>query len=272
MLYLVFSKDRPLQLELTLNTCNYFSYSWNRDYTVVLYKASNDRFKNAYKGLEKIFPNTKFIEEEVFKIDFSSIISASEYVMFLVDDCVFTKIFYTQPLIDSLNNNTAILGFSLRLGKNTTNCYPLNVPNHIPKFIYKEASFSASNREMCFFWNENKLGDFYYPLELSSSIYRAEDILKITEGVNFNNPNDLEYIMDCSKTIFSDKPFLSCYQTSVAFCNPINKVQNVNNNRAGSNPIYSTESLLEKYEQGYKIDDKKFYGFTSNGCHQEVDL
>ena len=58
----------------------------------------------------------------------------------------------------------------------------------------------------------------------------------------------------------------------MAFCNPVNKVQQVNWNRAGTNPDYSVESLLEKYEQGYLIDEILFHGYVSNGCHREVDL
>ena len=264
MIYLVFSKDRPLQLELTLNTCKHFSIDWERDHTIVLYKTSNTRYQSAYDSLEKKFPDVEFVKEYDFMMDVKSIVYMTEYIMFVVDDCIFTNYFITGD-IESILKKYGSLGFSLRLGKNTTYCYPLKTNNDLPRFVKNEGNI------LSFWWREDKAGDFYYPLEVSSSIYRGKDIRKILNG-NFNNPNMLESLLDYNKNVLGYMPTLSCFETSVAFCNPINKVQQVNWNRAGGNQEYSAESLLEKYEQGYKIDETQFYGFVSNGCHQEVDL
>lgn len=265
MIYLIFSKDRPLQLELTLSTCKHFSVDWGKDIIVVLYKASNERYQKAYDNLEKNFQDVEFVKQYNFMSDVLNILSLTEYILFSVDDCVFTNYFSTEDIVSILKRYGSV-GFSLRLGKNTTYCYPLRKNNDIPNFVSNEEDIIS------FWWRENKTGDFYYPLEVSSSIYRAKDILKVLDRNAFSNPNALESVMDSNKNILGHMPTLSCFETSVAFCNPINKVQNVNWNRAGTNPDYSVESLLEKYEQGYLIDEIPLYGYVSNGCHREVDL
>lgn len=270
MKYLIFSKDRPIQLELALNTCKHFSVDWDKDEKYVLYKPTSSRYKSAYNDLAGRFPEVNFVEQDVDSDFFSWVkwhLGNTEYVMFIVDDCIFTSEFSTIDIVKTIEiYNYNILGFSLRLGKNTKYCYPLNIKNEIPMF--KE----VGNSMIMYDYTRGIVGDFYYPLEVSSSIYKSEDILKVLTGYTFNNPNELEWYMHISRNLLRNKPLMLCYKTSVAFCNPINKVQNVNDNRAGTNTIYSPLSLLKKYEQGYRIKDSRFYYLVPDGCHQEVDF
>lgn len=263
--YLFFSKDRPLQLELTLSTCKHFSTDWDEDYPVVLYKASTDRYQRAYDSLEGKFPGVKFVKEHHFMSDVKDILSSAEHILFSVDDCVFTNYFSTKEIVSLIEKHNSI-GFSLRLGKNTTWCYPLSASNKIPLFG------RVTDNIIKFDCRGNGFGDFYYPMELSSSLYKASDITRLLGKYLFSNPNTLESIMHTRRHSVEYKPTLMCFETSVAFSNPINKVQKVNNNRAGESISYSPEYLLEKYERGYKIDEAAFYGFVSNGCHQEVEI
>jgi hypothetical protein len=63
-----------------------------------------------------------------------------------------------------------------------------------------------------------------------------------------------------------------CYENSVTFCNPINKVQTVATNRAGSVVEYSSDHLAQLFESGYRIKVEAYTGFVPNACHQEVAL
>lgn len=263
---IIFSKDRPLQLELTLKTNEIYCKEKNIRNEIVLYKASNQRFENAYKKLASEYPDTKFIKENSFKQDLLACVHNKEYVLFLVDDCIFTRYYSIKTISDFMNICGGVLGFSLRLGNNTTQCYPLRINNDIPIMQPMGKNINA------FSWKESGAGDFSYPLEVSSSMYRMENIKPLLEGSNYYSPNSLEWIMSISVKLFNSMPFLLCYETSPAFCNPINKIQTENNNRVGINPAYSIENLLILYESGYRIDYNLFNGFISNGAHQEVDI
>ncbi|HEY0733431.1 MAG TPA: beta-1,6-N-acetylglucosaminyltransferase, partial [Herpetosiphonaceae bacterium] len=56
------------------------------------------------------------------------------------------------------------------------------------------------------------------------------------------------------------------------FCNPINKVQTIYDNRAGDAPQYAADHLANLFEQGYRVRVTAYAGFVPSACHQEVDL
>ena len=187
--------------------------------------------------------------------------------MFVVDDCIFTDSFSLKDIIRELESNKKYLGFSLRLGKNTTYCYPLDIQNTIPYFSTLE------NSMISFDWSKHGQGDFYYPLEVSSSIYRVGDIKSIIKLFYFSNPNFLEHGLASSTSLMLDKPFLLCYEKSRAFCNPVNLVQTVSSTaKRATRFSYSPKELLEKYKAGLRINSKNFEGFTPKGCHDECEL
>jgi|WetSurSiteA1Bulk_404760.scaffolds.fasta_scaffold00264_13 hypothetical protein len=262
----IFSYDRPMQLDLTLNTYEKYSLNRNIEHEFVIYKTSDNRYENAYKQVAKEHPNIKFIKETTFKINLYQCIKGKEYVMFLVDDCIFTRIYSIKEVLDFVYMCQGALGFSLRLGMNTKYCYPLNVENNLPFMQPLGTNLLAFN------WRDAGQGDFSYPLEVSSSVYRIDDIKPIIEGIHYSNPNQLEWVMYNYIPNLVNRPFLLCHESSVAFCAPINRVQTENNNRVGINPYYSVENLLDLYEKGYRINTLPLGGFISNGCHQEIEF
>jgi len=68
-----------------------------------------------------------------------------------------------------------------------------------------------------------------------------------------------------------EKCMLLCFNTSKAFCNPLNVIVETNKNRKSDNPEYTVQTVAAKFEAGYKIDVSKLYGFVPIGCHQVVD-
>lgn len=268
LIFVCFSKDRPLQLDLCLRTAKKQCLDWERIKKVVIYKCSTPRYFKAYLCLKKEHPDVEFIKEEEFKTDLLYAINHYNYVFFCVDDTVFTRKFSLEEIINRLDYPTS-LGFSLRLGKNTLFCFPYNAYNYMPNFIDNGSGIYE------FIWTKAGLGDFSYPLELSSSVYEKEKIIDFLKKEEYKNPNELEWKL-YSKLFELSVAYnrLFCYETSIAFSNPINKVQdfNPNSNRAGENSDYSPEKLLEKFESGKRINDIPFNGFVSNGCHQLVDF
>jgi len=263
---LVFSYHRPMQCDACLKSLKYHTLDYNYLDTFVLYKSDDEEFDYAYGLSINENPEVKFIKESEFKENIKNIISNYEYVIFLVDDNLFTHNFSVKEIEKLLKEYDKILGFSLRLGLNTHYSYPTAKEQVIPphKVINKKI--------LLWSWVNEEL-DFGYPIELSSSVYRIEDIYPILDNCNYHNPNELEYVMDfCKKYFQVTHPYMACYEKSVAFCAPVNRVNPNNGNRSGSKEEYSIENLLTKYENGVRIDVNKLVGFIPNACHQEIDF
>ena len=193
-------------------------------------------------------------------------ISIKSYVLFLVDDNIFVRDFKLADILDTLRSNQDLLGFSLRLGENTTYCYSLNAPQSLPKFA------SIGMDMIKYDWTTAER-DFGYPLEISSSLYRLKDILPYALGLPFENPNVLEERVAFYANSFSAKySCLGCYRHSVTFCNPVNKVQKIISNRSGENTDYGVDDLALRFERGERIRVQAYSGFVPSACHQEVEL
>ncbi len=317
---IVFSRDRAMQLDATLQS--YFSHCQDTDNTRiwVLYKTTDMRHEKQYQMLiQKYAGEVFFKKEQNFRKDLLSILILNKkngfttnilswisvlggihwslgkvgyrfwrravnrflvqlsgvflgqnlknkYVFFLVDDNIFVKEFCLKEAADILEKKERLLGFSLRLGKNTTYCYPQRRRQLLPTFEY------LSNDMYSFNWTKAD-GDFGYPLEVSSSLYRLSDLLPLLIGFPFDNPNELESQLAYNAHFFHKKrPSLACYQHSTTFCNPLNLVQSIIPNRASENMNYSVNDLAVRFERGERIHIKSYKGFTPEACHQEVEL
>jgi hypothetical protein len=176
------------------------------------------------------------------------------------------RTFHLSDVCKALNSHPEAIGFSLRLGANITYCYPFDAPQAAPPFA------DLPQRMLRFDWTAAER-DFGYPLELSSSAYRINDIFILLSRIQFTNPNTLEAAMAAQAEFFKPKfPYLLCYGQSVTFCNPINKVQAQYPNKAGVKPEYTSERLAKMFEEGYRIHVEAYAGFVPSSCHQEAEL
>jgi GT2 family glycosyltransferase/Flp pilus assembly protein TadD/predicted SAM-dependent methyltransferase len=263
---ITFSKDRAMQLECTIRSFMAYCQDVDMIDLIVFYKASNNNYESQYGELKKEYPNVVFIKENYFKDDLVNLISEYKKVLFLVDDNIFVREFYLRDMAQALDDHPESLGFSMRLGKNTNYCYMLSKPQAYP--LFKE----IDNNVLLYEWLSAEC-DFGYPLELSSSLYRTEDILPFIKQLDFVNPNTLEALMDANKMVYAQsKGKLLCFEQSVTFCNPVNVVQNVFKNRHGGTETYSPERLSRLFDDGYRIDAQMFMNFVPNSCHQEKAL
>ncbi len=266
----VFSKDRAMQLHCTLASLMLHCRDVDGIDVRVLYTTSHPMHEAQYEKLKKDFPSVRFVKEGPFKDDLLSLISAYRYVLFLVDDNIFVRDFEVKDAIDALDSIEDAIGFSLRLGTNTTYCYMLNRAQALPQF--QSGQFQrVGNRSMKFDWTTAEC-DFGYPLEVSSSVYRVPDLLGVMQ-LYYRNPNTLELMLDKNKHLFREnRKSLLCFERSVTFCNPVNMVQTMWINRAGGESDYSAGKLADMFDKGLRVDVKAYSGFVPNSCHQEVVL
>jgi len=264
---LVFSKDRAMQLDATLRSFFACCQDASEIALSVLCAASDKFHRDLYKQLSREYPQVRFFEEQNFRSDVLAAIKGSTEVLFLVDDNLFTQPFSITSARDALRQNADALGVSLRLGANTTYCYPVDRAQRVPVLT------KLGSGLVKFSWTSAEL-DFNYPLEVSSSLFRTAEIGALCTQLDFNNPNTLEArLSEQAATFAQTRPALLCFERSVTFCNPVNKVQQIADaNRAGSQSIYSAENLARCFAAGDRVDTSALAGFTPRGCHQEVEL
>ena len=262
----VFSKDRPLQLDATLKSLFRFCRDISLLDVHVLYKASSSLMESHYATLRKEHTAVDFIPEKDFKEDLLALAGGAEKILFLVDDNLFVRQFGIGSAVRALDRTPDALGFSLRLGRNTIYCYPLDSVQALPNFRPLESDILA------YPWEGASL-DFGYPLEVSSSIYRAGELLPLLNDLKYKNPNTLESALNDSRFSFSGcRTLLLTFERSVAFCAPVNRVQDEMKNRVGGCAEYTPESLADLYGRGYRLDTDAYEGLIPEACHKEVKL
>jgi len=300
---IIFSKDRAMQLDLAL--ASFYRHCQDaEDLCVsVLFRASDSKHARQYRALADAYslrsrriclvPESSFrddlinllargprlracrrlltrlarsrhaswLQRAVFRV-----VARRAYVLFLVDDAVFVRDFRLRTALAGLRASPQALGFSLRLGENTTHCYVSNSPQCLPLF------WEVSGEVRSFDWISGD-GDFSYPLEVSSSVFRSADLLPLLLSAPFTTPNTLEaHLAAQSRRFAAKQPHLLCFQRSTAFCNPVNLVQSAYANRAGTDPQHSVEQLSELFDQGFRIDPTTFDSFVPDACHCERKL
>ena len=290
VLTLIFSKDRPLQLQATLASFALHCREAAQTPIAVLYRASAEGFSQGYAQLREEFRNRlqiDWVEERSFRQDLLACLReppaasrwrrlldrlrlrswrpSCEQLLFLVDDNIFVRPFSLRSIIEALDQQPSAIGFSLRVGRNTTRCYSMDCAQPLPDFHPLACGLR-------FRW-VGQTGDFGYPIEVSSSLYRLADLIGLLRTLPYTNPNRLEQVLSSSSSLFAlSRPDLLCFEQSVAFCAPINKVQTILDNRAGASDDYSSEALLERFLDGQRVDVESLRDFVPRAAHVEIDL
>ena len=119
---IIFSRNRPLQLDLCLNSIkkNFPQSTQN----IVIHKNSVE-FGKAHLQLKKEHPDVEFWQqgENIFlDLDDAVCESKNDYICFFVDDCIvyndISHILQNKYTIDRIFNMEQVTCFSLRLGLN----------------------------------------------------------------------------------------------------------------------------------------------------------
>ncbi len=262
----IFSKDRALQLDATLRSLELNCDDLDIAEVRVLYKTSAPRYSAGYRILASKHTRVAFHREVDFKADLVSLVDGSDYVLFLVDDTLFVGGLSIEAAIGVPKRDPTCLGFSYRLGPNTTYCYAVDKPQRLP--VFEEIGSGL----LAFDWTEAD-HDFGYPLELSSSLYRSSDLLPLLRDLDYRNPNTLETALSQRASSFrGSRPRLACYPQSVAVSVPANLVQTAWDNRSDGRPHLSAEALDRRYADGARLDVEQYRGFVPKACHQELEF
>lgn len=256
---IIFSKERPCQLEALLRSMNLYFNHPHKIY--VLYKSEDCDFDCGYDRLRFYDNSITWVKEEHFKDDLLNLIHHTinrkyEHLMLLVDDLIFTREFSGETLLRTFDETPDILALSLRLGENITYCYTQDIPTSPPTFR------NGHQWE----WRTASPGYWNDPMSLDGHIYRLSELEASIANLEFHNPKTLEAAMVANPI---DKPYLICDRHPYLINLAINQVHDAFPNRHGN----ITEGWLNmRFLQGLVIDIQPIVQKAYNSCHVEADL
>lgn len=261
----IFSFDRPLQLYALLESVALYMQGVHS--ISLIYRTSNDRYEKAYQEVQSTFPHVNFLKQEGTS-DFKPLTLhvlhslPMEHLLFAVDDNIVKDKVDLNECVKWMEKTQAY-GFYLKLGSHLNFCYSLNRPQRNPP--------SSQVNEDIYAWEfDSSEHDWNYPNTLDMTLYRKKDFLPLFESLNYTNPNWLEYRW-ASWWVHHLLPnrFGLFYQDSKILNIPLNRVQKEMLNRTMN--LYSQEELLEKFEEGLKLDVKDLYQVKNPSVHFEYE-
>lgn len=210
----------------------------------------------SYESVTKAFPGLCVVVERNFQADFIRIIENSPpYVLLGCDDVFFTRPFDPAEIIDALATDPELFAVSLRLGRNIR---PM------------PASMEAYGPFLRFDWRHCGAPQWNYPFDVSASVYRRDDLLRILcEFPNLRTPNFLEgnVAQAIEQGEYAVKPGLACYPLSRSLTLTINRVQETHQNIFDNANLSSPEQLQVAFDQGAVLDTERFAGALNHLIH-----
>ncbi len=249
---IVFSRDRAMQLDAFLASVERHVPDLF-DEVVVLYRATDERHRSAYAQLMAARPDTSWVAESSFRDDLLALRGAEERIVFHTDDDAFFAAARPFELRDDE------VCFSLRLGLNTTYCYPLDLTERL------EGAEVGGGR-VSWEWRPQGPGAYSYPLALNGHVFRAAEAHGWLESVHYSTPNELESALQtlCDHV----RPRMASFPRSVVVSVPANIVNETFANRhAAGNDV---DELNARFLEGVRIDLNGMDFENVTACHQEI--
>ena len=273
---IVFSRDRAAQLDLLLRSLALNAPTLLAD-CHVLWDAKRNTFFDGYDVAKTEWPDVVWHGQNKLRLDSDLIRTLrstpdGHHVVFLTDDSVvYRPLPYSDPET-VLDEDEHILTFSLRLGRNTTRCYPHNRDQALPVFG-DEGDYIAWAWRMAD-------GDFGYPGSLDGHIFRKEDLvwcLHQTHGRDparyWCTPNQVEDAL-MQKIVLSSRELMASYPESVLVGVPVNRSNEETHttNRFGVTHARDLLALNEAYLAGGRLSLDSVRADEVDGAHAEFAL
>jgi hypothetical protein len=261
---IVFSMDRPLQLEALLRSISKTVEGLSR--LIVLYKASDERFASAYEevialhgGADRRF--AREVDAKPFKEALLEILEAleQERVFFLVDDIVFMKD-TDLSAFDPFDLRRFVP--SLRLGSSISYSYNLGKSQAKPRFRPRRGGLLSWR------WARGDI-DWGYPLSLDGNMFDTQETLEILRSLSFRSPNTLEAAMQDAIGRFLSRRGL-CFEAPRIVNIPCNRVQNDFANRHSD--LADPVQLLDAWKRGFRADLSVYASRDWNSVHMDWEI
>jgi hypothetical protein len=220
----------------------------------VLYRPTSGPYNDAYESLRRARKDVRWLAETRFSHDLRSCIDGLDETVFHTDDDVFFRPFERPTVADDE------ACFTLRLGLNTTYCYPLDSADEI-------RAPQISGDRVTWAWRDQEPGAFAYPLALNGHVFRTDELRGWLDRIEFGNPNELESAL---QTLNDEvRPRMASFRESCVVSIPANLVNETFANRNSGS--YDVTVLNERFLAGERIDLDAMDFSAVGACHQEID-
>lgn len=271
---IIFSKDRALQLDLTLESIKQNFPICNK--IKVIYKTSGHSHNISYRKLRNTHSDVYFDDQgdgELLLTIISAIKNENNDICFFTDDNIFyRKSKSTEADISNLLNDNCCV--SLRLGVNITHRDFGNglEPDAKPQLFKDGANHIVWNRMSVpagGYWN--------YPLSVDGHIFKISAIKSILHTIAFwpeaamiITPNKFEQILQ--RFFFEIPATMASEVYSCVINSPNNRVQDEILNKHGEKFFCDADTLNFLFSEGKRLNlDKIDFGQICSP-HQELDI
>lgn len=270
---IVFSMDRAMQLHALLGS--YRDQVVNAPRLSVIYRVSSADHEKAYSTTFQEFSDLIEVAvrqdtRESFRglvIDALKSTNAKN-IVFLVDDDLFVE---PVDMRAFASYATSYCVPTLRLGENLGRSYTEQRSQARPDLIeYQRATMAhgASPKDLLMWcWNGGEL-DWGYPLSVDGHILQRDEVIAMAEAIEFNSPNTFEGNLQLFNPVCQCRTGV-CYRKSRLVNIPYNRVQTDFEN---IHDDIHQDYMLEKWNEGYRIDRHAYYGLVNESAHQEMPL
>lgn len=261
----VFSRDRAMQLDLLLRSLD---RNGGRLFgpKLVIYRATSADHDLAYVRCQDEHPDVLFVGETHTSLRLAAKIGESaDFGCCLTDDSVLYRTIWRPDPCEILARKD-VTCFSLRLGENTTWCYPHGREQRRPAF---ESGGGVNVWE----WSGAD-GDFGYAGSLDGHVFGGQVLrLAFADVAPGSNPNQIEdQLVRTVAELPAESPKMASYPLSHLVGIPVNRVNETHGNRFGERHGYAEGDLLERYLRGQRIALDRLDFSDVRGAHQEIPL
>ncbi|MGF1451741.1 MAG: hypothetical protein ACFB21_06670 [Opitutales bacterium] len=241
---LVFTKDRPLQLEALLRSMAQHVRGVEHAFVNVLWKASSEAYASGYRELQREYPGITFMQENQFRDDLIYLLRQSQTaaVVFLVDDLLFVNSFDLDWL-SSVDLRYQVP--SIRLDSKITYSQPGAHPAPPPPL-----QPSAKQPWLRFSWTRS-VGPWAMPLSVDGNVFCRDEMLLLASHTAYRAPNSFEAALG---------PYRFWFKRRQGLCLPQRAIQNFALNRVQDENLSfacgdcGPEVLQQCWNKGERLD------------------
>jgi hypothetical protein len=260
---IVFSMDRAIQIHALLES--YYENVVNPPPLHLFYRTSNAQHQKSYDEIIEEYSGrlASVTIQAPFRDKLLDIISGikAEKMFFLVDDDVYIE---KMDYSEFLQFDTKCFVPSIRLGLNLNRCYTSQVDQPLPKFYTLP---NIPDRWLTWKLDEGPY-DWGYIFSIDGNIFTTKEIEVMSNLLDFKYPNTYEGALGKFYRVFSKRWGVAAKKSGIVNI-PCNMVQTECNNVHGN---LHQDVLLQKWQQGFKMDWRKFMGFANISAHQDLPM
>lgn len=272
----IFSKDRPAQLDLLLRSWSEQAPEWPQFAVSVLYKSTGSEFDRGYDIVRRTFPSVFFQPEDAsrsFKGHVLALIEREERELFhfLADELVFIRAYRTtdEPF-QLLRRRPDIAAVALRMSPRIDFAQPIGLATPPPPL--RDNVWSVEQRPR---WLEritrlvgvhSARGDWRLQINVDGNVLRYPQLRSHFRTLpEIRNLNHLE-------TVFLENPLPQPHLV----CYPQSRLINLALNRVDPHSTYpfgghTAADFNERFLAGERLSYTKLVGLEHNACHIIVE-